>query len=253
MSFARICGVIGGGLILLAAPITGASTQGAAPNQDKAIDAGRRVYFEKCASCHGDTATGHGPEAKILPRPPLDLTALSRPFDRASIRAGITGHIRLEVPGGPSGMPYWRGTLDVALPAAGEGLTQLDAILTFLETIQRPADFEQQSARTVAMVRAGAPLFATHCAPCHGANGRGLTAPGSAAGITAPDLTTIARRTGGRIDTGQLYESIARRDHKGGGAMPAWDQALRKAGWPAALVATNLEAIARYVASIQQR
>jgi mono/diheme cytochrome c family protein len=231
-----------GGLILLGAPLAGASTQPADPAQRKAAEAGRAVYLEKCASCHGETATGRGPEAQILPRPPIDLTALPLPFNRSSIRSGITGHIRREVPGGPSGMPYWRGSLDGALPAAGEGVTQLDAILTFLETIQRTADF-QQTSRTAALVRAGAPLFATHCTACHGANGRGLT---------APDLTTIAARTGGRLDIDSLYKSISRRDHTGG-EMPSWDRAFRKAGWPAAMAAKNIEAIARYVESIQQR
>lgn len=139
-------------------------------------------------------------------------------------------------------MPRWREALDTAISIDGGSVTELDALLTYLETIQRQPYAQEQETRTEASASAGAPLFASLCAACHGADGRGGT----------PDLTTMAARNGGQIDFRTLYESIARRDHADSG-MPLWDRALSKAGWPAALVAKNLEALARYVESIQRQ
>jgi putative copper resistance protein D len=39
------------------------------------IAAGRRLYLTHCVSCHGTDATGNGPLARALPKPPADLTA----------------------------------------------------------------------------------------------------------------------------------------------------------------------------------
>jgi mono/diheme cytochrome c family protein len=150
-------------------------------------------------------------------------------------------------------MPHWRGSLDAAVSTTNGNITELDALLTFLETIQRAPPGPFTGISNEALASAGASLFASHCAACHGPRGRGLPASSATLGIAPPDLTTIASRNGGTVDIRKLSESIARRGHKGGGAMPAWDQVLRKAGWPAPLVTKNLEAIARYVESIQQR
>lgn len=241
---------------LAALALAGSIATAAAASQGEAVAAGREVYLRKCASCHGEAATGYGPESRDLRQRPTDLTVLSdrtRRFDRESVRAGITGRIRLDSPFGTGGMPHWRGSLDAAVPTANGVLTELDALLAFLETIQREPYGPFPGISTEALASAGAPLFASHCAACHGPKGRGLPASAATPGPSPPDLTTIASRNGGTIDIRSLYELIARRAHSGGGAMPAWDQVLRKAGWPAPLVTKNLEAIARYVESIQQR
>jgi mono/diheme cytochrome c family protein len=249
------CWLLLGALGILTGTLAGAQAPASAATQDEAAGVGRDVYLRECASCHGEAGTGYGPSARWLRQQPIDLTAITsrtRPFDRQSVRAGITGHIRADPPHETGEMPRWRGRLETAVPIDGGTVTELDALLTYLETIQRQPYGQELESRSAALARAGGPLFATHCAACHGANGRGFPPAGYTVGIAPPDLTTIASRSGGQIDFRTLYEAIARRDHTSG-EMPSWDRALREAGWPAVIAAKNLEALARYVESIQRR
>lgn len=239
----------------LIAPLLAAIPAAPSAAQTAVADIGHEVYLRECASCHGEAATGYGPMSRLLRHEPPDLTVLSNrttPFDRESVRIGITGRIRLEPSHGASKMPYWRGSLQTRVPAGGGMVAEMEALLAYLESIQREpyGPFPGISAEMLA--RAGAPLFARHCAPCHGAGGRGAAPSGYVVGIRPPDLTTIAARNGGRLDLRRLYESIAV-SHGEGSAMPAWESAQRRAGWPAPLTTKNLEAIVRYVESLQQR
>jgi len=246
-TLARRC-LVWGGLVWLTTPFAGAGSP-AGTAQGGAMAAGRDVYMGKCASCHGDAGTGYGPAATTLQRRPADLTVLSDgklPFDRNRVGSAITGRIRLVPAHGTIDMPYWRASLDVPVPDGG-GITELDALLTYLETIQREPYGSSPAVSAEALARTGAPLFATYCARCHGADGRGSAA---AVGPPRPDLTTMAARQGGKLEFGRLYERIA---HGGGRDMPEWDRAFQKAGWPAILTAKNLEALARYIESIQRR
>ncbi len=42
------------------------------------IEAGRRLFAENCATCHGASGRGDGPAAKDLHPPPADLAAIRR-------------------------------------------------------------------------------------------------------------------------------------------------------------------------------
>jgi mono/diheme cytochrome c family protein len=246
---------IWGGVALLAAPLLVRAQPGPAAGRGEAVDIGRQVYVRECASCHGEAATGFGPVAGLLIEPPPDLTKLSSrtvPFDRASIRSGITGRIRLEPSHGSSEMMFWRGTLDTAVAAAEGIVSEMDALLAYLETIQREPYGPYPGIPLEALARAGAPLFATYCAACHGRDGRGFVSQGYTLGIGAPDLTTIAARNRGEVDMRLLYEQITR-GGPDGGEMPSWGHAFVKAGWSRAVTMKNIEAIAWYVESIQQR
>lgn len=239
------------GFVALTAPLGGAVSTASA-DQGEAVGAGREVYLRTCASCHGEAATGYGPAATTLRQRPADLTRLSdrtRPFDYGSVRAGVTGRIRLESAQGNGEMPHWRGSLEA--PVVGGRMTELDALMMYLETIQREPYGATPGISAGARARAGAPLFASHCAVCHGPDGRGMPAPGYTPPVPVPDLTTIASRHGGNVSIDLLYEWIARDRHEGG--MPAWDRAFRKAGWSAGVTAANIEALARYVESIQRQ
>lgn len=222
---------------------------------DDAVAAGRAAYQRECATCHGEVGTGYGPARLLLRQPPADLTLFSsrtRPFDRESIRAVITGRIRLEPPHGFSEMPRWRVALDTTVPTSAGPVSELDALLTFLDSIQLqrygspPVTIEDLAA-------AGAPLFKTHCAECHGDDGRGGRLQSYTVGLAVPDLSAIAQRTGGDMNMRELYESIVGRHPEEDDAMPAWGRVLRRRGWPEYLTMKNLEAIAWYVESIQRR
>jgi mono/diheme cytochrome c family protein len=71
----------------------------------------------------------------------------------------------------------------------------------------------------------GAALYARHCAACHGAEGRG-DGPVAPALTRAPtDLTTLARRHGGRLDAARVAAAIDGRSPVAGHGsreMPVW-------------------------------
>jgi mono/diheme cytochrome c family protein len=72
------------------------------------IAAGRGLYEQTCAACHGVSARGGGPDAFTTQVPPADL--LSGHLDQHS-----DGDIYTWISGGlPGGMPAWQGKLSEA-------------------------------------------------------------------------------------------------------------------------------------------
>lgn len=102
--------------------------------------AGRALYMEHCASCHGAAARGDGPAADSLRRAPANLTSFSRAnggvFPSEQTRRIIDGR---GVPShGSVEMPVW-GTVFKAATPTGGGLAvqdRIDAIVAYLESIQ---------------------------------------------------------------------------------------------------------------------
>jgi mono/diheme cytochrome c family protein len=72
------------------------------------IDAGKDDYSKLCASCHGQSGKGDGPNAKGLHKPPTDLTKLSQnnngAFPLARVYDAIDGRLEIIVHG-PRDMP----------------------------------------------------------------------------------------------------------------------------------------------------
>jgi mono/diheme cytochrome c family protein len=103
----------------------------------------------------------------------------------------------------------------------------------------------------------GAALFRTHCATCHGSDGRG-DGPTAAAMRTPPsDLTRFAIDNGGTFPAQRLRRIIDGRGVSSHGTpdMPVWGVALKRteAGADDAEVAARIEALVRYLMSIQSR
>ena len=105
--------------------------------------AGSDLFLRYCASCHGADATGNGPLAGALKRPPADLTALAKRsggrFDEGAVMATIDGR-RLVSEHGSREMPVW-GTLfeeeHEGQPfQAYAGLLQSRALVDYLRSIQ---------------------------------------------------------------------------------------------------------------------
>ncbi len=107
---------------------------------------GERLFVRHCAVCHGRSGTGDGPFAGILSVPSADLTAIAArhggTFPRDEIAAFVDG--RFVPPAhGTREMPIWGRWLGQPLiPDATKDEVvrgELLAILTYLETLQRPA------------------------------------------------------------------------------------------------------------------
>lgn len=219
------------------------------------VEAGRDIFARECASCHGQSGIGYGPASWLLKQPLPDLTKLSNrstPFPRANVRNQVTGRIRLEPSHWRSEMPYWRGTLDKELAGSG-GWTEFDALLSFLEHIQSSPYRATPGVTRADVAAAGATLFRERCVECHRIKERQPSGTEYVVGIAAPDLTTLHTRYAGSMDERRIFELIARYHQPQTTAMPSWYDSLIRAGWSKALTIKNLEALAAFVDSIQER
>ena len=124
----------------------------------QSADPGRTAFEARCAGCHGSDGAGggHGPAIVDLRQP------------RATTPAALRDLIQNGLPA--SGMPA------VALPAA-----ELNAIVSFVETLRSPA----ADRPVVGDVALGEAYFRAHCAACHLVRGQG--------GALGPDLSNLAR------------------------------------------------------------
>jgi mono/diheme cytochrome c family protein len=120
---------------------TGALAQAAEKAPDaQTLGAGRALYLEHCAACHGADAKGGGPVAASLKNPVADLTKLplkNGAFDEARIRTSIDG-TQAVTAHGTREMPVWGKVLAKTGPKRGEGWAQADiwTLVQYLKSIQ---------------------------------------------------------------------------------------------------------------------
>jgi mono/diheme cytochrome c family protein len=127
----------------LASVLTLAAAPRAAPQGTSATDApsGAALFSERCASCHGATATGDGPMSRALKHAPPDLTNLSARnngiFPAARVHRIIEG--RDVDSHGDREMPIWGDVFKPEGDRLAREATQkrIDAIVAYLESIQR--------------------------------------------------------------------------------------------------------------------
>jgi mono/diheme cytochrome c family protein len=95
--------------------MTGWSVNGALARPE-----GKTDYLKYCASCHGETGKGGGPEAKLQKTPPADLTKLAERNNGilpiAKTYAIIDGRTEVMLHG-PRDMPVWGEVFEQALQA----------------------------------------------------------------------------------------------------------------------------------------
>jgi mono/diheme cytochrome c family protein len=72
---------------------------------DAALQSARSVYSEKCASCHGDTGKGDGPDASSHNPAPSDFT------DRQRLRTETDGELFYKITEGHKPMPSFKKRL----------------------------------------------------------------------------------------------------------------------------------------------
>jgi cytochrome c oxidase cbb3-type subunit I/II len=114
--------------------------------------AGRALWRDQCAGCHGPEGRGDGPAAALLePRPP-DLTL--REFSSAGIGEALWNGVL------GTAMPAWRDQPAVDLAALAGVVRALAAV-----PVEAPAAAD--------VLARGEQVYGTHCAECHGPAGAG--------------------------------------------------------------------------------
>ena len=97
-------------------------------------------------------------------------------------------------------------------------------------------------------------MFREYCSACHGRGGRG-DGPAAAALKTVPaDLTRISARNGGKFPDAKVRRYIEGLDEipaHGSRDMPVWGQVLRQLPGGESAVKMRVEALTKYIQSIQ--
>ena len=103
----------------------------------------------------------------------------------------------------------------------------------------------------------GADIFRQYCAACHGADGRGHGPASVALKHAVPDLTKISRNNKGTFPAERVKKVIEGKDAgpvaHGNREMPIWGPIFHEVENDRDLGEVRLEAITKYLESIQQK
>jgi mono/diheme cytochrome c family protein len=193
---------------------------------------GPELFRSYCASCHGLDAKGDGPAAVALKVMPANLTVLAKnnggQFPSVRVRRTITGEDVLASHGSRE-MPIWGPIFHQIEADVDRGYVRLNNLVKYLESIQvvtadggrqKPAS---QTPMTPSVGPTGAELFKQHCAVCHLSDSLAGSVPPPFR--VPPDLTTLARRYGGKFPeayvTEVLHNGVKMPAH-GPSEMPIW-------------------------------
>ena len=115
-----------------------ATSQGGTAPTRGAIERGRAVYEQNCATCHGKRGKGDAPGASTMKPPPTDLTMLTRrhgafPAERVEATLKGTDQTKAHTPG----MTAWKALF---LADANGNETTADAhvkdVIAFIASLQ---------------------------------------------------------------------------------------------------------------------
>ena len=140
-------------------------------------NAGKAIYKENCARCHGETGAGDGGDAGNMFPKPRDFTSgifkfktssfkEKIPFDRDLFQSVSNG-----LPG--SAMPAWKGSLSIQ--ERWDVVAYIKQIGGISGEAKEQIDYSGWVPPTKANMKKGKELFVSRCAPCHGEDGRGDT------------------------------------------------------------------------------
>ncbi|MNK43998.1 Cbb3-type cytochrome c oxidase subunit CcoP2 [compost metagenome] len=142
----RVLGFLGAAVVALG---------GVSPATAANLEAGRETYESYCASCHGEQ--GRHLSAPDLSNPDF-LSITSSQLLRRMIEAGR--------PGRP--MPPWQDMLEDE---------EMRDLVAYIKGWQKGPDVPLPQGKIAGDAKQGSALYATTCAGCHGANGKGDSAP----------------------------------------------------------------------------
>ena len=104
----------------------------------------------------------------------------------------------------------------------------------------------------------GAYAFRTYCASCHGVDGKGDGPLTDSLRFHPPDLSLIAKRSGGEFPTEKVIRIVDGRNPlkgHGGPDMPIWGDAFRNAdtGYDDAAARAKIRGVVEHLKSLQAR
>jgi mono/diheme cytochrome c family protein len=211
---------------------------------------GSDLFRAYCASCHGLDAKGTGPAARALKAEAPDLTVLARnnrgQFPTLRVREMILGD-QVVAAHGSREMPIWGPIFHQIEEDQDFGNVRLANLVKYLESIQSvPA----------ASPPSGAELYNQYCVACHGSDLKGngsFPAPYR----VPPDLTTLARRHGGRFPVGYVSKVLRNGmvlPAHGPAEMPVWGEEFRTGDrLEAAQVTARIRDLTEYIKSFQAK
>ncbi|MBI1814521.1 MAG: FTR1 family protein [Deltaproteobacteria bacterium] len=174
------------------------------PPQSPSPQRGAAIFYEHCASCHGEHGDGHGPDAARLERKPANFTDAG--FMRGET---VFDHIHvISVGKRGAAMPAW------------EDVLTLQERWDVLSYVWRLAHRRGELAE-------GQGLYLSQCASCHGAIGDGTGPLASTLLTPAPNFTQPARLA--RRTDAELFDAV--HDGVAGTAMPAFGNLTDDERW----------------------
>ena len=205
---------------------------------------GPDLFRAYCAPCHGLDAMGRGPAAPTLKTKVPNLTIMARnnreQFPSNRVRRTILGD-EVRMSHGSREMPVWGPIFHQIEADVDWGNVRLENLVNYLESIQ--------------LSRAsGAALYKQYCAVCHGNDLKG-TGPAPEPYRAPPDLTTLARRHGGKFPdayvTDVLRHGVVLPAH-GPAQMPVWGTDSRMTNRSdGTLAAVRIANLTDYLRSLQ--
>ena len=102
----------------------------------------------------------------------------------------------------------------------------------------------------------GARIFHEYCATCHGANGKGNGPVARALKNKVPDLTKIAKRSGGEFPSDRIRKIIEGTETSSGHGsreMPVWGPVFHKVGADQDLGNVRTDNVTKYIQSLQEK
>jgi len=102
----------------------------------------------------------------------------------------------------------------------------------------------------------GAELYRAHCAPCHGAEGKGDGPMASVMKMKMPDLTVLAKNNGGQFPAANVRKTITGEDvvaSHGSREMPIWGPIFHQIEDDRDYGNVRIENLVKFVESIQQK
>ena len=134
------------------------------------------------------------------------------------------------------------------------------ATLALLGGMDRPVAARQQRGSAAPLVipsMSGGDLFRFYCASCHGLEGKGDGPVAPALTRRPPDLTTIARRNGGRFPTGRIEGFVTGNRQPtlahGSAEMPVWGPIFTALDPEDRMNRIRIENIIAFIESIQSK